>query len=182
MQTRWTGSGSVPARSRSVVAVAMGGSMGGTETIGAVESRESEVGVGIGGRFGYGIDQGDGYKIRWPQVNDVDEGTIRFAVDVPEGTVFHVMYGTRESQVESARRAAHTAVDDADGEVAGAFVYDCACRSNILGDEFETAVTAMGEEFDAPFAGFETYGEICMQPGQMSGFHNTTTVILLFPG
>ena len=33
----------------------------------------------------------------------------------------------------------------------------------------------------APIAGFETYGEIAMDLGQSSGFHNTTTVVLAFP-
>ena len=31
-----------------------------------------------------------------------------------------------------------------------------------------------------PIIGFETYGEIGMEPTQMSGFHNTTTVVMLF--
>jgi len=30
-----------------------------------------------------------------------------------------------------------------------------------------------------PLIGFETYGEIAMEIGQLSGFHNTTTVIML---
>ena len=34
---------------------------------------------------------------------------------------------------------------------------------------------------DIPIHGFETYGEICMDPNQFSGFHNTTTVIALIP-
>jgi methyl-accepting chemotaxis protein len=32
----------------------------------------------------------------------------------------------------------------------------------------------------APLAGFETYGEIAMEIGEMSGFHNTTTVVVTF--
>lgn len=135
------------------------------------------------GLFEFGIDQGEGYKIRWPRVEDPDpdSGTIQFAVDIPEGTVFQVMQGTVEKQIDSARRAARTAHDLADGEYAGGFVYDCSCRETILGDEFGTAVDAMADELDAPFAGFETYGEICMEMGQLSGFHNTTSVIQLLP-
>ena len=33
----------------------------------------------------------------------------------------------------------------------------------------------------APIAGFETYGEIALDVGDMSGFHNTTSVVLAFP-
>jgi methyl-accepting chemotaxis protein len=32
-----------------------------------------------------------------------------------------------------------------------------------------------------PIAGFETYGEIALDAGDMSGFHNTTSVVLAFP-
>jgi hypothetical protein len=34
---------------------------------------------------------------------------------------------------------------------------------------------------DIPILGWETYGEICMEPGQFSGFHNTTSVVVLIP-
>ena len=135
------------------------------------------------GVFEFGIDQGEDYKIRWPRVEDPDPdaGTITFAVDMPEGTVLRVMQGRVEDQIDSARRAARTAHDLAEGEYAGGFVYDCACREIILEEEFPTAVAAMADELAAPFAGFETYGELCMEMGQMSGFHNTTSVIQLFP-
>lgn len=135
------------------------------------------------GVFEFGIDQGTDYKIRWPRVEDPDPdaGTITFAVEVPEGTVLRVMQGTVEAQIESAREAARAAHDLAEGEYAGGFVYDCACREIILEDEFPSAVRAMADELEAPFAGFETYGELCMEMGQLSGFHNTTTVIQLLP-
>jgi methyl-accepting chemotaxis protein len=32
-----------------------------------------------------------------------------------------------------------------------------------------------------PLIGFETYGEFAMAMGQMTGFHNATTVILAIP-
>ena len=32
-----------------------------------------------------------------------------------------------------------------------------------------------------PIAGFETYGEIALDAGDLSGFHNTTTVVLAIP-
>ena len=40
----------------------------------------------------------------------------------------------------------------------------------------------MSEELGfAALAGFETYGEIALDVGEMSGFHNTTSVVLAFP-
>ncbi len=59
---------------------------------------------------------------------------------------------------------------------------DCICRNLILGPEFVSAVRGISEELGgAPLAGFETYGEIALDVGDMSGFHNTTSVVLAFP-
>jgi methyl-accepting chemotaxis protein len=33
----------------------------------------------------------------------------------------------------------------------------------------------------APLSGFETYGEVALHDGSLSGFHNTTSVVLAFP-
>lgn len=132
--------------------------------------------------YEFGIDQGDTYKIRWPGLTTTDDGPITFAVNIPEDSVMHVMHSPPQEQIESARDAAKEAKDIAgDTEIAGAFVYDCVCRAAILGSEFDDAVDAIDTELDVPLQGFETYGELCMQMGQMSGFHNTTSVIMLLP-
>jgi methyl-accepting chemotaxis protein len=68
------------------------------------------------------------------------------------------------------------------GACAGAIVFDCICRNLILGPKFSDAVGAIRQELgDVPFAGFETYGEIALDAGDLSGFHNTTTVVLTIP-
>ena len=36
-------------------------------------------------------------------------------------------------------------------------------------------------DLSIPMLGWETYGEIRLEPGQFSGFHNTTSVVLLLP-
>jgi methyl-accepting chemotaxis protein len=52
----------------------------------------------------------------------------------------------------------------------------------ILGDEFYRGVDQFKDVLgDVPILGWETYGEICMEPGQFSGFHNTTSVVLIIP-
>jgi methyl-accepting chemotaxis protein len=136
----------------------------------------------IMGSFEFGIDQGEKYKIRWPRVEaDGERKALHFAVDIPEGTVLRVMHGSRDEQIRSARETARNARADAETAYAGAFIYDCACREIILGDEFGRAVDAMAEELGVPLCGFETYGEMCMQMGQLSGYHNTTTVVMLLP-
>ena len=93
------------------------------------------------------------------------------------------MQSEPQRQVDSARTAAKRARQQlGKAQPAGALVFDCICRNLILGPEFRTAVQAMSEELgDVPVAGFETYGEIALDAGDMSGFHNTTTVVLAFP-
>lgn len=133
------------------------------------------------GVFEFGIDQGDAYKMRACIEADPEAGTMSSLVAVPEGTRVRVMRGTVDSQIESARTAARTAHDLADGAYSGAFVYDCACRDIILGEEFDTALDAVRAELDRPFVGFETYGEMAMSFDRTSGFHNSTTVVGLLP-
>lgn len=121
------------------------------------------------------------YKIRWPGLTSTTDGPLEFAVDIEGDDELRVMHSGDQNQIESVRRAAREAVDQGDTGVAGGFVYDCICRAAILGDDFEQTVEAIDEELGAPFAGFETYGEICMNMSDMSGFHNTTSVVMLLP-
>ncbi|MGB9952949.1 FIST signal transduction protein [Haloarcula marismortui] len=129
----------------------------------------------------FGIDQGDTYKIRWPRTAIEETGALQFAVDIPAGTVLRIMHGDRRDQIRSAEQAAVDAVSLCDGNIAGAFVYDCACRQILFDDAFPAAVDGITSTLSAPVAGFETYGELCMQAGQLSGFHNTTTVLFALP-
>jgi methyl-accepting chemotaxis protein len=122
------------------------------------------------------------YKIRAP-LSVGDHGSLNFACGLPEGAVIRITESGQERQVASARGAAERAREALDGaNVAGALVFDCICRNLILGDQFNSAVQEIRDALgDVPLAGFETYGEIAMELGQMSGFHNTTTVVLAFP-
>ena len=88
-----------------------------------------------------------------------------------------------EDQILSAKKAAEMALKAARGaKLAGVIIFDCACRAMILKDKFPQAVEEMKKIFKSiPMIGFETYGEIAMEMGQLSGFHNTTTVIMLVP-
>ena len=58
-------------------------------------------------------------------------------------------------------------------------------RAPVLLAAFSSTRQPLGEVFvelgGAALAGFETYGEIALDVGDMSGFHNTTSVVLAFP-
>lgn len=128
-----------------------------------------------------GLRLGDGHKVRFPARVDGD-GSIAFLCGMPKGTVLQVMESDQDSQVSSARQAAMAASSRADGPLAGALVFDCACRKGLLGDQFDRAVEAIGDAMPGlVFGGFETMGEVALAVGDMSGFHNTTTVVVGFP-
>lgn len=132
-------------------------------------------------RYEAGLATGEAYKIRAP-LNRQQDGSLVFACGIPEGSVIRITESEPSRQVSSAREAARRAKQQLGGPAAGALVFDCICRNLILGDSFATAVKEIANELgDVPIAGFETYGEIALNAGDMSGFHNTTTVVLAFP-
>ncbi len=122
-----------------------------------------------------------GYKVRWPGLTNNTDGAMYLTCDINEGSSIHIMKGPKEEQLKAARRAAKTAKENMEDDIAGALVFECGVRATILGDDFYKAVEAVKDEIDAPILGFETYGEVCVEENQMSGFHNTTTVVMLIP-
>ena len=133
-------------------------------------------------RYEAGLATGSSFRIRAPLARG-DDGSLSFACGIPQGAVIRITESEQTAQVTSAREAARRARVQAGGAVvAGAVVFDCICRNLILGDRFASAVHSIAEELGSvPIAGFETYGEIALDAGEMSGFHNTTTVVLTFP-
>jgi methyl-accepting chemotaxis protein len=122
------------------------------------------------------------YKIRAPLYRNADD-SISFACGIPEGSVFRITTSNPERQIESAREAARRARAQIGGRpVVGAIVFDCTCRSLILEGDFNRAVRGISDALgDVRLAGFETYGEIALDAGDLGGFHSATTVVLAFP-
>lgn len=133
-------------------------------------------------RYELGLSMGDNYKVRVP-LSKNEDGSLNFACTIPEGASFKIMESTIEDQILSAEIAAKNAYSKVrDVKLAGALVFDCVCRGIILGDDFYKGVEKIKKVIgNIPLAGFETYGEICMEPGQFSGYHNTSTVVMLLP-
>ncbi len=129
-----------------------------------------------------GLASGDqDYKIRAPLSRNED-GSIAFACGIPEGAIIRIMESEPVWQIQSAREAARRARESLGSKPAGALVFDCICRNLVLGGEFVRAVHGISEELGGvKLAGFETYGEIALDAGDLSGFHNTTSVVLAFP-
>lgn len=128
-----------------------------------------------------GLEVGEEFKVRVP-IGKVPGGAMAFACGIPESTSMHIMDSDGDRQIQSAGLAARRAKDQLGGSApAGAVVFDCRCRKDLLGNEFSKAVTTIARELGAPIAGFEAYGEVAMNMADLSGFHNTTTVVLAFP-
>jgi methyl-accepting chemotaxis protein len=126
------------------------------------------------------------YKIRWP-VNINEDGSLSFTCGIAEGSVFRIMDGSNlEEQINAAEKAAVIAKQNAENagysDFAGIIVFECAVRQLMLGNRFSEAVDRLKKVLPGvPLLGWETYGEIRLEPGQFSGFHNTTSVIMLLP-
>ena len=133
-------------------------------------------------KYEAGLMTGSGSKIRFPASCNPD-GSFNFVCSIVEGSVIKIMDSEQEDQIESTIKAAQLAIEAAQGvKLSGAIIFDCACRAMILKDQFSRVVEATKNILgDIPFIGCETYGEIAMEEGQLSGFHNTTSVMMLFP-
>lgn len=130
-----------------------------------------------------GLMTGSEYKIRFPSSCNND-GSLNFVSPILEGSVIKIMNSSQKDQIDSARYAAETALKllPQGAQIAGALIFDCACRAMILKEQFSKVIEANRQVLrKIPFLGCETYGEIAMDIGQLSGFHNTSTVMMLFP-
>jgi methyl-accepting chemotaxis protein len=126
------------------------------------------------------------YKTRWPgSVNE--DGSLNFTCGIAQGAIFRIMDSSNlENQINAAEKAARIARKSAENaghsEFAGIIVFDCAHRQLLLGDRFSEAVDRFKRVLpDVPMLGLETYGEIRLEPEEFSGFHNSTSVVLLLP-
>jgi methyl-accepting chemotaxis protein len=133
--------------------------------------------------FEGGLETAKGYKVRWTGLQSESRDHLPFACTVPEGATMCVMKGTADSQISSAEQAARSALAGfGGGKIAGALVFDCAVRGAILGDDLPKAVEQYRNVLgDVPVLGCASYGEIALDPESFSGFHNTTSVVVLIP-
>jgi len=133
-------------------------------------------------RYEAGLMTGKDYKIRFPLSCNPD-GSFNFVCSILEGSVIRIMNSNNEDQLQAVQQTAETAIHLTRGRpLAGAVIFDCACRAMILKEQFAKSIEASQSVLGTiPIIGCETYGEIAMDMGQLSGFHNTATVVMLFP-
>jgi methyl-accepting chemotaxis protein len=136
--------------------------------------------------LGLATDSEGMYKIRFPMKLEED-GSLVFTCSIPRGTVFRIMDGCdARKQIAASRRAMEQAVESAGRSghtrFCGAMVFECGLRMALLRERFTRSIESYRDYLPGiPLMGWETYGEIRMEPGGYSGFHNTTTVVMLIP-
>jgi hypothetical protein len=131
-----------------------------------------------------GVETPTGHKLRVP-LGVGDDGTVVCAAEVPTGATTCIMSTGGGSAAEAAATAARDAVEQVrqgGGTPAAALFFDCVATRLRLGKEFDRELEALaGELGGAPFAGFNSYGQIVRSEGQFSGFHNCTAVVCVLP-
>lgn len=128
-----------------------------------------------------GIEVEGGIKNRTP-LSKLDDGSLAYACGIPEGTVLEVLASDLDQQLESACEAGRLALADLGAAPSSGLVFECGCRKVYLGDRFSEAPRRVSAVLGGiPLVGLEAYGEVALNVGDFSGFHNATTVVLLFP-
>ena len=131
-----------------------------------------------------GVETPGGFKLRVP-LGVTDEGGIVCAAEVPTGATAHIMSTGGESAVAAAAAAVRDAVEQVTregGSPRAALFFDCVATRLRLGQGFDHELDAVAEALGgAPFAGFNSYGQIVRSEGQFSGFHNCTAVVCVLP-
>ena len=131
-----------------------------------------------------GMKTDDGFKLRVPLGVD-DEGGIVCAAEVPTGVLAHIMSTQAVDAADAAASATRDAIDQVEREghtPKAALFFDCVATRLRLGQDFTHELDAVARELkNAPFVGFNSYGQIVRAEGQFSGFHNCTAVVCVFP-
>jgi methyl-accepting chemotaxis protein len=123
----------------------------------------------------------EGYKLKGI-VGKEDTGAVQIISTPYEGMICNIMGATKESLTEAARKTAEMALQAADETpIAGALVFDCVSHSMVLKENYEASLNEIRSVLKVPVIGFQTLGEYAVETGQISGYHDSATVILLIP-
>ncbi len=131
-----------------------------------------------------GVETASGHKLRVPLGVDGGGGIV-CAAEIPAGATTHIMSTAGASAADAAARATRDAVQQITAEghrPKAALFFDCVATRLRLGQSFDQELDAVAAELGgAPFAGFNSYGQIVRAEGQFSGFHNCTAVVCVLP-
>jgi len=129
-----------------------------------------------------GVATGVGHKLRVPLAANAD-GSVACAAEVPAGSTAYIMGTSSNSATDAAMGAAQAALAQLQGyQPMVALFFDCVATRLRMGKEFEHELDALQTALGPiPYAGCNTHGQIVRATGQLSGFHNCTAVVCVFP-
>jgi len=91
------------------------------------------------------------------------------------------MTSTKDDQRQAQEDAVASAVDNLDGSPAGGFNFSCTCQADILEEDFNDGIKSAGKQLGKQLVGAQMYGEIALEKGDMRGYHNATSSVLVIP-
>lgn len=117
----------------------------------------------------------------------LEDGSIRCAAEIPEGSEIRLMIGSKEEAIAAAKDAAERSQEGlGDKRPKAAIIFNCIARKNLFGEEAQQEIQTIQEAIgiDVPMIGFYTYGEQAPINGVTQNmdvcettFHNETVVI-----
>jgi hypothetical protein len=115
---------------------------------------------------------------------DHDQGSIRFAGEIPEGAMVYLTCGDRTSLLDGTRKAVRLAMEDLGASIQPSvvFFYSCMARKILLGLRTKEEIEQVYSQFSSavPILGFYTYGEYCrIKRNGPSLLHNETATLSL---
>jgi hypothetical protein len=120
--------------------------------------------LGLIGHFD-GLGGNDHLLLRATMSVNREEGSIRFAGEVPEGAMVYLTCGDKTSILDATEEAVRMALDDLGDTMKPAlvFFYSCMARKTLLGLRIKEEIERVRSHIDpsVPVIGFYTYGEYC---------------------
>lgn len=132
------------------------------------------------------LDGNDHLLLRATMSVNREEGSIRFAGEIPEGAMVYLTCGDRTSILDATEKAARMAIEAlGDTLPALVFFYSCMARKTVLGLRTKEEIERVCSQFEpaVPVMGFYSYGEYCrVRTGGPSLLHNETATVAVIGG
>jgi hypothetical protein len=125
------------------------------------------------------------YLLRATTSVNRNNGSLRFAGEIPEGSMVYMTCGDISSILDATKKAAKIAKEGlGDTPPRMVFFYSCMARKILLGLRINEEFALLREEFgcDVPIMGFYTYGEYCRVGCSGPCLLNNETAVVLVLG
>ena len=109
-----------------------------------------------------------------PMGIDKDENALICEKEVQEGSVFHFSVPPDFDIVETILKNAEDLKNERQGDADALLIFSCIGRHTALGPMAQEENEGLAKIWDAPMAGFYTYGEFGRSPKGKRRIHSTT--------